>query len=125
MTRFFPPAERDVKADVRDYLASIGAWWFMPVNRSRAGIPDFIVCYRGRLIAIETKRPRKKGVPKASPHQQREIEAIRAAGGYALVVSDVSKLKALITTLDWVQTKVAANVVRPPSQHAGLRDVAP
>lgn len=122
MSRFFPPAERDVKQDVKEYLTRLGAWWFMPVNRGRKGIPDFIVCYRSRMIGIETKKPRKKGTVKADPHQERELKAIRKAGEYTLVVSDVAPVIEFFKMLDWIQTRVAKDVVRPEPEPAVLRD---
>jgi Holliday junction resolvase len=82
--------EAALKIEVKKYLTDIGAFWFMPVQMgySRRGIPDFVGCLRGRMFAIETKAEGK--TPTA--WQQRELAAIEAAGGIAIVawrLSDV------------------------------------
>ena len=85
--------EGRVKEAVKKYLKSIGAYYYMPQSNGmgRVGAPDFIVCYRGRFYAIETKAPGKRG--NTSPNQDREIAAINAAEGVALVIDDVSQLE--------------------------------
>jgi hypothetical protein len=62
-------------------------WHFRPVNTGwgRLGIPDIIVCHRGRLYGFEVK----VGRDTPSPWQQREHKAIAAAGGVAAVVRSV------------------------------------
>ena len=85
--------EGKVKKAVKEYLKSIGAWYYMPVSNGmgRVGCPDILACYQGRFIAIETKAPgKRKGV---TPNQQREIDDILSANGLALVVDDVEQLK--------------------------------
>lgn len=60
------------------------------------GAPDLMaVGPRGRLIAIETKRP--GGRP--TPAQRAVLDAIRAAGGVSLVVTDVTQLAAALDAL--------------------------
>lgn len=85
--------EAAVKQAVKKYLDSIGAWWYMPMSNGmgRVGCPDFLICHRGKFYAIETKAPGKRG--NTTPNQDREIDAINAAGGAALVVDDVEQLK--------------------------------
>lgn len=69
-------------AVIKDY----GAYYFFaPANGyGRAGIPDIIVCYRGKFLAIECKA----GYNKPTPLQEREIAAIHKAGGSAMVVRE-------------------------------------
>jgi hypothetical protein len=40
--------EGKVKKAVKEYLQSIGAWYYMPVTNGmgRVGCPDILVCYR-------------------------------------------------------------------------------
>jgi len=85
--------EGRVKAAVKKYLASQGAYYYMPVSNGmgRVGAPDFIVCWNGRFIGVETKAPGKRG--NTSPNQDREIAAIRAANGLAVVIDDVEQLQ--------------------------------
>lgn len=84
--------EGKVKAQVKKYLATKGAWWCMPIGTGwgRSGIPDFLVAWRGQFIAIETKAPGK--IKNTTTMQDRELDEIRAAGATAVVVDDVSQL---------------------------------
>lgn len=84
--------EGRVKEAVKKYLKSIGAYYYMPVNNGmgRVGAPDFICCWNGRMVAVETKAPGK--IKNTTPNQERELAAIRAAGGIAVVVDDVQQL---------------------------------
>lgn len=85
--------EGRVKEAVKKYLNGIGAWWYMPVSNGmgRVGCPDFLICYKGRFLAVETKAPGKRG--NTTPNQDRELEGIKRADGLALVVDDVEQLK--------------------------------
>jgi hypothetical protein len=88
--------EGKVKAKVKDYLKSIGAWYYMPVTNGmgRVGCPDIIVCYKGLFMAFETKAPGK--IKNVTPNQEREISDIQRANGLALVVDDVEQVKEAI-----------------------------
>ena len=87
--------EGKVKAAVKRWLVERGIWFFMPPANGygRAGIPDFICCWNGRFLAIETKAPGK--ARNTTTMQDREIQLIRATGGAALVIDDVSQLDVL------------------------------
>jgi hypothetical protein len=89
--------EGRVKAAVRKFLKSKGAWFYMPIQNGmgRSGIPDFICCWEGKFYAIETKAPGKRS--DATPNQLREIDGIKLAGGVALIVDDVSQLARVFT----------------------------
>lgn len=88
--------EGKVKAKVKDYLKSIGAWYYMPVSNGmgRVGCPDILVCYKGLFMAFETKAPGK--IKNVTPNQEREISDIQRANGLALVVDDVEQVKEAI-----------------------------
>lgn len=75
--------EADVKKAVRAFLKEKGAWWFMPVpgGYSRRTV-DFLICYWGRFIAVETKKP---GVNSVTNLQAQDLYNVRQAGGYAIV----------------------------------------
>lgn len=79
-------SERDVKRKLTTALKSIGAWYCMPhgAGYGRAGIPDVIACVNGKLGAFECKF----GGNKPTPHQVIELEAIRRAGGQAMIVDE-------------------------------------
>ena len=78
--------EAVVKKAIRKILDEYKAWHCMPVGSGygRSGILDIIACFHGVFIAIETKA----GKGKTTALQDREIERIRKAGGYALVVNE-------------------------------------
>ena len=86
--------EKKVKNKVVSILKEHGAYYFFPASygMGRSGVPDVIVCYRGRFIGIECKA----GKNKPTPLQLRELAAIEAAGGTSLVVNE--------TNLDQLQT---------------------
>lgn len=69
-------------------------WYWMPVQGMYAtkGVPDFIICYKGRFVAIEAKAPGES----TTPNQDTQIEAITSAGGRVFVVSSVSMLDELL-----------------------------
>jgi hypothetical protein len=91
--------EGKVKKQVRDYLRKKGIWFYQPVQNGmgQVGIPDFICCYKGQFIAIETKAPGK--LANVTPNQQRVIEEIRAHGGLALVVDSIDSLQVVLDVL--------------------------
>jgi hypothetical protein len=88
--------EGKVKKAVKEYLKSIGAWYYMPVTNGmgRVGCPDILVCYKGLFMAFETKAPGK--IKNVTANQQREITDIQRVNGLALVVDDVEQVKEAI-----------------------------
>jgi len=88
--------EGKVKKQVKEYLKSIGAWYYMPVSNGmgRVGCPDILVCYKGLFMAFETKAPGK--IRNVTANQQREIDDILRVNGLARVVDDVEQVKEAI-----------------------------
>lgn len=80
--------EADVKKRVKEILKEHGAWWFMPVQSGYgvAGVPDFLICYKGQMLAIETKF----GGNRPTPLQRRQLDNIEAAGGRTVVVDETN-----------------------------------
>jgi hypothetical protein len=94
--------EGRVKNQVKKWLKDRGVYYYMPMQNGmgRSGIPDFICCVpwlNGRLLAIETKAPGKRG--NTTANQDREIRDINLAGGVAVVIDDVSQLDELFPPL--------------------------
>jgi hypothetical protein len=85
--------EGKVKDAVRKLLKSAGIWYYQPVQNGMGvvGIPDFICCWRGQFLAIETKAPGKLNT--TTPNQDRVLAELRDHGGHALVVDDVESLR--------------------------------
>ena len=92
--------EGKVKAAVRKLLVEFGVYYFAPAANGfgRAGIPDIICCFGGRFIAIECKAG--KGVTTAL--QDRELAAIRTAGGMTMVVNETN-IQELREKLQWMR----------------------
>lgn len=87
--------EGKVKAAVKAFLKAKGAWFCMPMGTGfgNSGVPDFITCWNGRFIAIETKAPGKRN--NTAVLQDKQIMAIHQAGGVAVVIDDVSMLEGI------------------------------
>lgn len=88
--------EGRVKAEIREYLKSIGAWYVQPIGSGYgAASLDFFVCYRGRFIAIEAKRPGGK----PTPRQDAIMKEVRAAYGYAWLIDNLHDLQQRVLDL--------------------------
>lgn len=89
--------EGRVKTKVSTLLKSIdNLYYFMPVPSGYGeSTLDYIGCYRGKLFAIETKRP--GGVP--TSRQRQIIGAISRAGGAVFVIDgDTTELEQWISS---------------------------
>lgn len=53
------------------------------------GLPDIIMCYRGRFIGLEVKLPGKEST--VSDLQRKKLWDIYNAGGYAMMVTSVQE----------------------------------
>jgi len=78
--------EAKVKKVVVRQLKERGAYYFYPVTGGygRSGVPDIIGCIDGMFFGIECKA----GKNKTTPLQDKNIEEINKAGGYAIVVNE-------------------------------------
>jgi hypothetical protein len=87
--------EGRVKTAVKRWLVDQGIWYFMPAANGygTTGVPDFICCWGGRFLAIETKAPGK--LRSTTAMQRAQIEGIQQARGIAVVIDDVSQLQQL------------------------------
>jgi pantoate kinase len=88
--------EAKVKAKVKAVLKELGAYYAMPIGTGygNSGVPDFLVCYKGKFIGIECKA---KG-NKPTTLQQSHLESIKHTGGHALIVDEtnVNSLKSVL-----------------------------
>ena len=94
--------EKKVKTKVKEILVSMGVCHFSPyqAGMGRAGIPDIIGCFNGYFIAIECKA----GKGKTTALQERELNRILNAGGYALVVNE-QNINQLLEITEWIKNK--------------------
>jgi len=80
--------EGRVKKEVRALLKEHDVWFYQPVQNGmgQVGIPDFICCFNGKFLGIETKAKGK--VSHTTPNQVRVIEEIKLHGGACIVVDN-------------------------------------
>lgn len=78
--------EKKVKEKVVKTLKERSVYYFFPATygMGRSGVPDIICCVSGCFLAIECKA----GDNTTTALQEREIAAIIAAGGSAIVVNE-------------------------------------
>lgn len=78
--------EGRVKDKVKKILKRINAYYAMPATGGygASGVPDFLVCLKGRFIGIECKA----GKNKPTDLQLKNLAEIELAGGLAVVVND-------------------------------------
>lgn len=78
--------EGKVKDACVELLKQHKAYYFFPVmgGYGRSGIPDIIVCHKGRFLGVECKA----GYNKPTALQEREMAEIHKAGGSAMVVRE-------------------------------------
>ncbi len=114
--RPFPTAEQSLQRTVAQYLALCvpappsGPWWTavnpIPAKSRaaagiskamglRAGTPDFIMCWKGRLVGIELKAGRGR----VSPSQIETHDAITLAGGVVTTCRTLDEVAAFLATL--------------------------
>ncbi len=80
--------EAKVKAKVKKILTDLGAYYAMPVTGGygNSGVPDFLVCLRGRFYAIECKA----NGGKTTALQEKHLADIRGAGGIGLIIHEAN-----------------------------------
>lgn len=117
--------EGKIKRKVNQALKEFGehVWKFMPVQASAFGMPalDYLLCYRGRFIAIETKAPGKK----TTARQEATCNAIRDAGGLCFLVDDDESLQILVGHLYNVEQAANFNEAQenPPPSNGSDRTI--
>ncbi len=75
----------------------------------QTGIPDRFAVHRGRLLALEIKRPRGGVV---SPKQRWWLDRLAAAGAIALVVTDAEQVRAELRRID-EEERMTDQTLRP------------
>lgn len=89
--------EGKIKSLINSVLAKHKCWYFMPVPTGfQAKNIDYIVCCKGRFVAIEAKAPGEK----PTMRQDYILDLIREAGGKSFVVSSEAGVKLLDNALE-------------------------
>ena len=89
--------EQTIQKSIIKYLKT-KAYVVKIVSASKSGIPDLLVCYKGKFIALEVKTPDKKN--NVSDLQQHNINEIIRNGGLAFVVWELNQVKDIIKGLE-------------------------
>ena len=90
--------ESQLILNILKYLATIPGCFYWKEHGGQygtAGIPDIIVCHKGKFIALEAKVGRNQ----PTRLQAAPIEQIRRAGGVAAVVRSVDEVKEIMQTI--------------------------
>lgn len=89
--------EKSLQASVLKYLKERGYYAInVPGNAFSSGVPDILVCVRGRYVALELKAA--DGTIR--PLQKVRINSIRRAGGIAEAVRSLDRVREIITTIE-------------------------
>lgn len=86
-------AETEFAHKVDKVLKSTPELWYLNVYGNavqRAGVPDRIICYKGKFIGLELKKPDGKG--RESKRQEIEGFKIKSSGGTYAVISSLDEL---------------------------------
>lgn len=75
--------ETRFKEKIVPKLKALGGWGFKTQQVALMGIPDILWCFNGLFVALELKATKHD---KATKLQQKILDDIKAAGGYAEVV---------------------------------------
>ncbi len=89
---------------IRTYLMNLDGCFFWKEHGGQygtAGIPDIIVCYHGRFVALEAK----VGKNKPTSLQAATIKQIQKAGGTAAVVYSLDDVKKILNNLEDYQNE--------------------
>lgn len=89
------PSEKSIVDAITKYLRIKGAYVVKQHGSQygRAGVPDLLVCYKGKFYGLEVKKP-IGGV--TSKLQLIELMRIKEAGGVAQVVTSVEDVRGII-----------------------------
>ena len=90
--------EKDVVDSIKEYLQTIPNIFFWKEHGGQfgtAGIPDLIVCYKGRFISFEVKKPGGK----PTLLQKLTLNKIERAKGIAKIVTSVEQVKEIIENI--------------------------
>ena len=89
-------SEQQIQKTILNYLKELDQTYsFKVIVANRKGIPDIIVCYKGRFIAFEVKTTKGK----ATELQKLNLRQIEDAGGKAYVVRSVEEVKECLAKL--------------------------
>lgn len=90
--------ESVLQAKIIKHIQSLGGYVVKVITASKAGVPDLLVCYKGKFIAIEVKAPGK--LHNTSELQKYNMELVRASGGVSLIADNLDIISEFFDSLD-------------------------
>lgn len=92
--------ESALQRDIRRYIRSLGGYAvkYHSSEFTERGIPDIICCYKGKFIAIETKRKGHKS--EQTEYQQIHEQNIKKANGIYLLCDDINEVIQLLKDVE-------------------------
>lgn len=91
-------AEQQIQAKFIKHLEERGAYVVKVIAASKKGVPDLLVCYKGRFIGIEVKAFGKLST--VSPLQEYNLSKIQDCGGTSLACDNLPSLIAFFDSID-------------------------
>lgn len=92
--------EKNIENSIREYLTQKGAFTIkIFANEMQGkGLPDLIVCYKGRYIALETKAPNGR----VAPVQKGTLKRIAGGRSQGITASprSLDEVRAIIERID-------------------------
>lgn len=78
--------EVKVKDKIKKILKEYGVYYVMPIGSGygKAGVPDFVCCYKGFFIGIEAKA----GMAQLTQLQLNNLTAITRANGVSMILNE-------------------------------------
>lgn len=86
-----------------EYIESKGGYVVKVIAASKSGVPDLLICYKGRFIGIEVKAPGK--LVETKPLQKYNQKLIQDSGGVSTSLDSLDDLKELLCKLQLGITK--------------------
>lgn len=90
--------ESEIVKQIKEYLKTVKGCFFWKEHGGQfgtAGIPDLIICFKGRFVALEVKTATGKTTVLQAITQKR----IQEAGGIAAIVRSVDDARRVIESL--------------------------
>ncbi len=91
--------EGDLQRQIIRWLKSHHIWYLKVIGSGvqMGGVPDILVCYKGRFVAMELKRPDGKGV--LADRQEAHLNRIKKNGGIGVVIDSYDEFLALMRSV--------------------------
>lgn len=97
------PTEKVIQAKIAKYVRSRGGLVvnYSPGAFGQRGVSDLLVCFYGRFLAIEVKRP--STAKRLTPLQKGFLSGVERAGGVTAICTTIDEARAVLDGLDAFQ----------------------